>query len=72
MKLNRSEISEIIEMAWDDKTSFGCIAKIYNIGEDQVKKIMKKNIKRRSYDIWRNRISKRSIQKTQLKGKINA
>ena len=72
MKFNRSEISEIIEMAWDDKTNFGCITKIYNIGEDQVKKIMKKNIKRKSYEIWRNRISQRSFQKTQLKGKINA
>ena len=72
MKFNHSEISEIIEMAWDDQTDFSHINKIYNIDEGEVKKIMKKNIKLRSYKIWRKRISQRSSQKTQLKGRINA
>ena len=72
MKFNHSEISEIIEMAWDDQTDFSHINKIYNIDEGEVKKIMKKNIKLRSYKIWRKRISQRSYQKTQLKGRINA
>jgi len=72
MKFNHSEISEIIEMAWDDQTDFSHINKIYNIDEGGVKKIMKKNIKLKSYKIWRKRISQRSSQKTQLKGRINA
>ncbi len=72
MKFNHSEISEIIEMAWDDQTDFSHINKIYNIDEGEVKKIMKKNIKLKSYKIWRKRISQRSSQKTQLKGRINA
>ena len=72
MKFNNSEISDIIEMAWDDQTDFSHINKIYNIDEGEVKKIMKKNIKLKSYKIWRKRISQRSSQKTQLKGKINA
>ena len=59
-------------MAWDDQTDFSHINKIYNIDEGEVKKIMKKNIKLKSYKIWRKRISQRSSQKTQLKGKINA
>ncbi len=72
MKFSQSEISDIIQMAWDDKTDFSHINKIYGIVEGDVKKIMKKNIKRKSYEIWRKRISMRSTQKTQLKGKINA
>jgi len=72
MKFNHSEISDIIEMAWDDQTDFSHINKIYNIDEGEVKKIMKKNIKLKSYKIWRKRISQRSSQKTQLKGRINA
>ena len=72
MKFNNSEISDIIEMAWDDQTDFSHINKIYNIDEGEVKKIMKKNIKLKSYKIWRKRISQRSSQKTQLKGRINA
>ena len=72
MKFNHSEISDIIEMAWDDQTDFSHINKIYNIDEGEVKKIMKKNIKLKSYKIWRKRISQRSSQKTQLKGRMNA
>ena len=72
MKFSVSEISDIIELAWDDQTDFSHITKIYNIDEGEVKKIMKKNIKNKSYKIWRERISKRSAQKSQLKGSTNA
>jgi len=43
MKFNQSQISEIIQMAWDDQTDFSHIKKIYEIDEGDVKKIMKKN-----------------------------
>tara|TARA_B100000530_G_C15680083_1_gene377755 strand:- start:282 stop:500 length:219 start_codon:yes stop_codon:yes gene_type:complete len=71
MKFKSIEINDIIQMAWEDKTDFSHISKIYNINEGEVKKIMKKNIKRKSYEIWRQRISQRSAQKTQLKGKLH-
>jgi len=71
MKFSTIEISDIIQMAWDDETDFSHIAKIYDINEGEVKKIMKKNIKSKSYEIWRKRISQRSSQKTKLKGKMN-
>ena len=71
MKFSISEISDIIELAWDDQTDFSHITKIYNIDESEVKKIMKKNIKRKSYEIWRKRIAQRSAKKTQLKGRVN-
>ena len=38
MKFSISEISEIIELAWDDQTDFSHITKIYNIDEGEVKK----------------------------------
>ena len=57
MKFNQSEISDIIQLAWDDQTDFSHITKIYEINEGDVKKIMKNNIKRKSYEIWRKRIS---------------
>ena len=71
MKFSVSEISDIIELAWDDQTDFSHITKLYNIDEGEVKKIMKKNIKRKSYEIWRKRIAKRSAQKTQIKGRAH-
>ena len=45
MKFNQSQISEIIQMAWDDQTDFSHIKKIYEIDEGDVKKIMKKKWK---------------------------
>ena len=71
MKFKQSEISDIIQLAWDDQTDFSHITKIYEISEGDVKKIMKSNIKCKSYEIWRKRISQRSAQKTQLKGKTH-
>ena len=71
MKFSDSQISDIIQMAWDDQTDFSHITKIYEINEGDVKKIMKNNIKRKSYEIWRKRIHQRSAQRTQLKGKMN-
>ena len=71
MKFNQSEISDIIQLAWDDQTDFSHITKIYEINEGDVKKIMKNNIKRKSYESWRKRISQRSAQKTQIKGKTH-
>ena len=53
------------------RPTFSHITKIYNIDEGEVKKIMKKNIKRKSYEIWRKRIAQRSAQKTQLKGRAH-
>ena len=44
MKFSVSEISDIIELAWDDQTDFSHINKIYNIDEGEVKKIMKKTL----------------------------
>ena len=71
MKFNQTQIGDIIQMAWDDQTDFSHITKIYEINEGDVKKIMKNNMKRKSYKIWRNRIHQRSTQRTQLKGKMN-
>tara|TARA_A100000164_G_C21807521_1_gene723832 strand:+ start:288 stop:506 length:219 start_codon:yes stop_codon:yes gene_type:complete len=43
-------------MALSDKVSFEAIFLIYNLNENQVKKIMKKKIRRGSYIAWRNRV----------------
>ena len=36
MKFNASQISDIIQMAWDDQTDFSHITKIYDIDEGEV------------------------------------
>ena len=58
MPYTRSEISEIIEQAWCDKISFSDIKKQFNIDENEVKKILKKNLKKKSYISWRKRVKR--------------
>ena len=51
-----SEKSEIIEMALSDHVSFEQIKHLYGIGEKDVKKIMRENLKEGSYKAWRKRV----------------
>ena len=50
------ELSEIIQMALSDHITFSEIEIQYGLKEDQVKKIMRKNIKPSSYRTWRKRV----------------
>ena len=50
-----AEIDRIIEMAWEDRTPFEAIAFQFNIAEMEVVAIMRKNLKRSSFNLWRKR-----------------
>jgi len=52
-------VSEIIAMAWCDKTSFEDIYAITHLREAEVKNIMRQHLKPKSYHIWRERVSGR-------------
>ena len=55
---NKLNTHELIERAWCDKTDFEAISKTENLNENDIKKILKKNLKKRSYVLWRKRIAK--------------
>ena len=40
--MNKSDISRIIEMAWEDRTPFEAIEATYNLSEKELKDLMKK------------------------------
>ena len=65
--LESYEISEIIEMALSDHVSFNQIQKQYGLREDEVKKIMKTNLKAGSYKAWRKRIHEFSSRREYYK-----
>jgi len=50
------DIDEVIEMALSDHTSFAAIEALYGLRESQVKALMRKNLKRKSYEAWRRRV----------------
>ena len=59
IKFSKTDIERIIEMAWEDRTSFDAIENQFSIKEDQVKEIMRSNLKRKSYELWRERVKGR-------------
>ncbi|MDC0165328.1 TIGR03643 family protein [bacterium] len=54
--------NRIIEMAWEDRTTFDAIKDQYGIGEPDVIKLMRKNLKRNSFKLWRERVSGRKTK----------
>ena len=57
MKVN---IDDVIGMAWSDKISFEEIKKKTGLSESEVISIMRKNLKKSSYILWRKRVRGRS------------
>lgn len=54
--------NRIIEMAWEDRTTFDAIKDQYGISEPDVIKLMRKNLKRNSFKLWRKRVSGRKTK----------
>lgn len=54
--LSEEAISEIIEMALCDHTSFAQIEILYGLKDKDVKALMRRNLKRGSYEAWRRRV----------------
>jgi uncharacterized protein (TIGR03643 family) len=61
------KIDRIIEMAWEDRTPFEAIKFQFGTSEAEVVAIMRKELKRSSFNLWRKRvhsgISQKHLQK---------
>lgn len=65
--LDQAAISEIIEMALSDHTSFAQIRSQYGLREKEVKKLMRSHLKTGSYKVWRRRVRSFSDRRAQYK-----
>ena len=65
--LKEHEVSEIIEMALSDHTSFAQIKIQYGLSDKQVKQLMRENLKPSSYRTWRMRVRKFSDRRESYK-----
>lgn len=54
--LSETDLDRIIEMAWEDRTPFDAIFQQFGLKEDEVKALMKKELKFSSYKRWRIRV----------------
>ena len=67
MVLLESEQSRVIEMAWEDRTPFEAIERLFGMNESDVIKFMRRNLKPRSFRLWRERVSGRATKHVKLR-----
>ena len=67
--MNVETTSRIIEMAWEDRTPFEAIEATFGLDEAAVIKLMRRNLKRSSFRLWRARVSGRKTKHRALEVK---
>jgi uncharacterized protein (TIGR03643 family) len=51
------EIDRVIGMAWEDRTPFSAIEYQFGLSEQEVIKLMRQELKRSSFKLWRQRVN---------------
>lgn len=64
--MTERELDRIIEMAWEDRTPFEAIEFQFGLPEKEVIKVMRTNLKRSSFNLWRKRVNS-GVSKKHLK-----
>jgi len=59
-------IDRVIEMAWEDRTPFDAIEYQFGLKENEVREIMRQNLKRSSFELWRKRVKGRKTKHSSL------
>ena len=66
--LSKSDIDRIIEMAWEDRTTFDAIFEQFKLNEQNVKELMRSHLKPSSYKLWRKRVQGRKTKHLSKRG----
>jgi uncharacterized protein (TIGR03643 family) len=64
--LNSLDKDRIIEMAWEDRTSFDAIKIQFGFTEPQVVELMRREMKLTSFKLWRKRVHGRATKHQKL------
>ncbi len=67
-ELDAEAIDRIIEMAWEDRTSFEAIALQFGLQEKQVIALMRQQMKPSSFRMWRERVTGRKTKHLKQRG----
>jgi uncharacterized protein (TIGR03643 family) len=62
-ELTEHDVNRIIEMAWEDRTPFEAILHQFEKTEAEVIVIMRSQLKRSSFNLWRKRVNSGISQK---------
>lgn len=61
--MNELDIDRVIEMAWEDRTPFEAILFQFGLTESDVIKLMRTELRRSSFNLWRKRVNSRTSLK---------
>ena len=61
------EIDRIIEMAWEDRTTFDAITLQFGISEKETIDLMRREMKLSSFKMWRKRVQGRATKHAKLR-----
>jgi len=56
-------------MAWEDRTPFDAIQKSFGLSESQVIELMRSQLMRSSFALWRKRVTGRATKHSALRSK---
>ncbi|WP_439151786.1 TIGR03643 family protein [Winogradskyella sp.] len=62
MKLDERDIDRVIEMAWEDRTPFEAITFQFDLKEQDVIELMRREMKPSSFRMWRKRVQGRATK----------
>ena len=65
--LDAASISRIIEMAWEDRSPFESIEVQFGLNESAVIALMRRELKRSSFKMWRERMAGRTTKHAALR-----
>ena len=60
-------IDRVIEMAWEDRTTFEAIKYQFDLSEQEVISIMRSELKPKSFRLWRKRVQGRKTKHLKLR-----
>ena len=60
--LDSATIDRVIEMAWEDRTTFDAIEMQFGFKEQETIEIMRRYMKRSSFKMWRKRVTGRKTK----------
>ncbi len=66
--LTRSEIERIVQMAWEDRTSFDAIRNQFGITPGEVIHLMRRELSGASFRLWRKRTVGRKTKHVAKRG----
>ena len=66
--LTEAQTDRVIQMAWEDRTTFEAIREQFGLEPGQVIKLMRKNLKPSSFKLWRKRTTGRDTKHPSKRG----